>query len=94
MGKIDEIGLDPPRHMRVLLEEHRNRGFTFEVAWEKSFRSLPRGTDDHGKTFWHDWRKALRWARPHYEAAYHRWEADYTVLYTVIDMDDPMESVL
>jgi hypothetical protein len=61
--------VDPPRHVRVVLAEAKQRGLPFGTAWTMAVQSLPRrrepDQDDAS-----DWLDLLRWARPAFQAAY------------------------
>lgn len=53
-----------------MLAEHRNCGTAFEDAWVSALRSLPKGSNISSQQQIKEWKAALRWAKPHYRAAY------------------------
>lgn len=58
-----EDELDPARHVFVVLAECLRRGETFEEAWLRATKSLPRPVDE-------EWLDALHWSRPHFRQEY------------------------
>lgn len=63
--------MTPAQYVAQVLLVARQRGWDFEDAWSAAVRSLPRpGTTATVQL--HEWRDCLKWAKPAYEAAYHK----------------------
>lgn len=57
----------------MILLESRRRGLDFEEAWHSAMRVLRverDQTEDHLRAELKAWKKALTWAREHFEASY------------------------
>ena len=74
--------MNPPEHTRIVLSEFKEIGTPFKLAWASAMRTLPRKQPDYK-----EWKQALAWARPAFEACYTG--GDY-----LIDQSDPDYSVL
>lgn len=61
-------GPSPPVVLRGRLAECRCQGMSFELAWSHSLRGLRIGNDAVTRR---QWKAALIWARPEFEAAYY-----------------------
>ena len=55
----------PAEHTRVVLAEFQCVGVPFKTAWAAAMRTLPRKQPEYA-----EWKHALSWARPAYEACY------------------------
>lgn len=66
--------MDPSQLVRLCLQHHRAKGVSFDIAWTRALQSLPRGDLGGMKSDREVWVAVLRWARPEFEAAYHRRE--------------------
>lgn len=78
--------------VRLCLQHHRSCGEPFAVAWTRALRSIPRGADNEVvKRDRREWDPILRWARPHFQAAYELRElgpAEVTLLAAGREADD------
>lgn len=52
-------------HTRIVLSEFRDIGTPFKTAWAAAMRTLPRKQPEY-----REWKRALYWARPAFEANY------------------------
>jgi hypothetical protein len=52
--------------VREVLANHKAAGVSFEVAWARALRLVSRGRSIQAR----EWRDAIEWARPAFEAAY------------------------
>jgi hypothetical protein len=55
-------------HIRIVLTEYGRRGVPFDDAWVYAMRSLPKGKNDIERDQLVEWKIALRWAKPHFQA--------------------------
>lgn len=55
-------------HTRIVLTEFKRLGTPFKTAWANAMRTLPRKQPEYK-----EWKDALRWARPAFEACYNEW---------------------
>lgn len=63
--------MNPAQHVGVILAECRRRDYEFDPAWNIAMRSLPKpGDDEYKQGYLDDWKKQLRWAKPHFRRAY------------------------
>lgn len=61
----------PAQHVRFVLSEHREMGTPFDRAWVQALRSLPKVPEGQ-RTEHKEWKRALRWAKPWFRAAYEK----------------------
>lgn len=65
--------MNPAAQVSAALAAGRDLGLGFDEAWQRVVRGLPRSTPDMdpgAASELAEWRRAIRWAKPYYAAAY------------------------